>query len=433
MNRRTYLTATGVGLLSISGCLGGGDSDVQDSDGDGVIDSADYAPKDPEVQEKSDIVSTETISPSPTLTPTRTPTPTRTLTPTPSPTATATSNSNEIVVDDEYWQGGSHIVSYSSSHVTIHAVPEFPETEFDTAKLYVGVFEFPRAEVVSENLSSKFARSDGPREVRVDVAGGNPRTDEKYHYLVGYVPGSSSESDIDHTQLTPFMESDPFEVGSGGTIQRTGFASELSDDNGTNYSRNNVEGAYQLEIEGRTYGRNWTVDFFAYKSAHAAAVERSRGRSRPEYVSFEVTKGTGQELGTLLKKEAEARNYSKYETVEFAIDFVQALPYVPDDVSTGFDDYTKFIMETMAEMGGDCEDSSIMLASILESDAFYYDAILIQPPGHMAVGIYQPEPEGGYYELDGRKYSYIETTGQGWGIGDVPEEYQGESAYLYQV
>jgi len=36
------------------------DSDVQDSDGDGVIDSEDYAPNDPEVQEKSDLVSNET-------------------------------------------------------------------------------------------------------------------------------------------------------------------------------------------------------------------------------------------------------------------------------------------------------------------------------------------------------------------------------------
>jgi hypothetical protein len=40
-----------------AGCtdvLGGG-NDIQDSDGDGVIDSEDYAPHDPDVQEKSDV------------------------------------------------------------------------------------------------------------------------------------------------------------------------------------------------------------------------------------------------------------------------------------------------------------------------------------------------------------------------------------------
>lgn len=36
----------------------GGDGGVQDSDGDGVIDSEDYAPNDPDVQEKSDLRST---------------------------------------------------------------------------------------------------------------------------------------------------------------------------------------------------------------------------------------------------------------------------------------------------------------------------------------------------------------------------------------
>lgn len=77
-------------------------------------------------------------------------------------------------------------------------------------------------------------------------------------------------------------------------------------------------------------------------------------------------------------------------------------------------------METMPEMGGDCEDTSILLASVLQAEPFGYDTILIQPPGHMAVGIYQESPAGYYWELDGRTYSYIETTGQGWASVTVP-------------
>jgi hypothetical protein len=41
-----------------AGCtdvLGNSGNDIQDSDGDGVIDSEDYAPRDPDVQEKSDV------------------------------------------------------------------------------------------------------------------------------------------------------------------------------------------------------------------------------------------------------------------------------------------------------------------------------------------------------------------------------------------
>ena len=115
-------------------------------------------------------------------------------------------------------------------------------------------------------------------------------------------------------------------------------------------------------------------------------------------------------------------------------DFVQHLPYVPDDVSTPYDDYTKFSAETLCELGGDCEDTAILLASVLQSAPFEYDMVLIQPPRHMAVGIYGKDDLPGYYwEKDGRKYYYIETTGVGWGIGDLPEEYEDASAYVIQV
>lgn len=58
-DRRTVLQLSGV-LLSagIAGCadlVGGDEQGVQDTDGDGVIDSEDYAPRDPEVQEKDDL------------------------------------------------------------------------------------------------------------------------------------------------------------------------------------------------------------------------------------------------------------------------------------------------------------------------------------------------------------------------------------------
>jgi len=80
MDRRKFITT---GAILLSGCTGLSRSDgedIQDSDGDGRIDSEDYAPNDPGVQEKSDLQSTATE------TETRSPTPTDT--PTPSPTST---------------------------------------------------------------------------------------------------------------------------------------------------------------------------------------------------------------------------------------------------------------------------------------------------------------------------------------------------------
>lgn len=53
MNRRKLLLA-GTGFL-LAGCTSSRESGASDSDDDGMIDSKDYAPQDPEVQEKEDV------------------------------------------------------------------------------------------------------------------------------------------------------------------------------------------------------------------------------------------------------------------------------------------------------------------------------------------------------------------------------------------
>lgn len=63
IKRREFVgSASLLGATLLSGCSGIVDSedDIQDSDDDGVIDSEDYAPKDPNVQEKSDLKDTST-------------------------------------------------------------------------------------------------------------------------------------------------------------------------------------------------------------------------------------------------------------------------------------------------------------------------------------------------------------------------------------
>jgi hypothetical protein len=58
VRRRSLLRNLGGGVVLLAGCLGGSGSDLEDTDGDGVVDSEDYAPRDPEVQRKSDVQST---------------------------------------------------------------------------------------------------------------------------------------------------------------------------------------------------------------------------------------------------------------------------------------------------------------------------------------------------------------------------------------
>jgi len=84
MRRRKFIATS---TLLLAGCSeqSGSDSDVQDSDGDGVIDTEDYAPNDADVQEKSDMSDSGESS-----TQTDTPTDTPPDTPTDTPTATET-------------------------------------------------------------------------------------------------------------------------------------------------------------------------------------------------------------------------------------------------------------------------------------------------------------------------------------------------------
>ncbi|MBS1263471.1 MAG: hypothetical protein MAG715_00653 [Methanonatronarchaeales archaeon] len=122
-------------------------------------------------------------------------------------------------------------------------------------------------------------------------------------------------------------------------------------------------------------------------------------------------------------RRADEEGLSEFERVSFVTAFVQSLPYTPDNVTTDFDEYPRYPVETLVDDGGDCEDSSILLASVM--DAMGYDVVLLELPGHMAVGVAGDETVGGsYVEGGGTRYFYVETTGENWEIGELPAEFE---------
>ena len=111
------------------------------------------------------------------------------------------------------------------------------------------------------------------------------------------------------------------------------------------------------------------------------------------------------------------------ERVGFLLAFVQAIGYEDDEVYMGYEEYWKFPLETLYDHGGDCEDTSILLAAL--SEAMGYDAALILMPGHMATGVHidgtHQGLQGFYYTSDPNKvYYYCETTSTGYDIGRIP-------------
>lgn len=92
-----------------------------------------------------------------------------------------------------------------------------------------------------------------------------------------------------------------------------------------------------------------------------------------------------------------------------ALWFVQcAISYAHDSDLYGTENFWAFPVETLYLHRGDCEDTSVLLASILEAMGFA--TVLLDYPGHMAVGVELDPQEGFAYALDDGTYSFCETT-----------------------
>lgn len=120
-----------------------------------------------------------------------------------------------------------------------------------------------------------------------------------------------------------------------------------------------------------------------------------------------------------------------------AIDFVKSMTYQTDFAFISKPDYPKYALETIIDQRGDCEDTSFLMASVLE--AVGIDTILLLYSDHMAVGVYCETNmcSGTYYTHNGRTYFFLETTHGGgsgsWQIGQIWGKYGQESPRVIDV
>ena len=145
-----------------------------------------------------------------------------------------------------------------------------------------------------------------------------------------------------------------------------------------------------------------------------------------EYIQAEDR--TVAALAEVLKFYSDHVEYQSYDEVSFVLAFVQDMPYTSDLESRG-DNYPRYPIETLVDGGGDCEDSSALFTSIISNPEFFnYGTVLIIIEDHMGVGVSGNEGVGGvYFEIptSSARYYYCETTGSGYAIGDMPEEFEG--------
>ena len=192
-----------------------------------------------------------------------------------------------------------------------------------------------------------------------------------------------------------------------------------------------IESEVKIKLNRDTITANYTWEYdnqefwikFEYnKDAYEEYSQRSRYRDFDHFVTDPYDDELISQITTQLTNLANIGGYDSNEIPYIAMGFVQALPYISDSASAGYDEYPRYPFETLYHGGGDCEDSSILLAAILYDMG--YGVALIELPGHMAVGVKGGENiYGNYYEYEGTKYYYLETTNSGWDVGVIPDDY----------
>lgn len=126
--------------------------------------------------------------------------------------------------------------------------------------------------------------------------------------------------------------------------------------------------------------------------------------------------------------------YSEDDTVREVANFVQnVITYETDADTTGQEEYPRYPIETLYERRGDCEDTSILMAALLRE--LGYEVGFFHLPNHVAVALRTTDDysAGAYYEINGHRYLYIESTATGWNIGDIPDDLLEVEATFYPL
>jgi len=191
--------------------------------------------------------------------------------------------------------------------------------------------------------------------------------------------------------------------------------------------------SYQWRYDGRDWELTMQVPEYLY--LYYSKMERAPVEDYSIYATHPLDDNFTSTIAGELKSRAVKQGYDAEETVNFAASFVQNFAYRED-----IGEYPNYPVETLVDKGGDCEDTAILAAALLQ--AMGYDSVLIRfspvtegGAGHMAVGVAVPGVSGGRsYSYDGKTYYYLETTSP-WPLGEIPDDilskYKGRSDGIY--
>lgn len=193
---------------------------------------------------------------------------------------------------------------------------------------------------------------------------------------------------------------------------------------------------YHREFRWSYQGDDWTFNLdipkSLYKIYQEVPVATRLLNQNSGYDFLTTTKDPYlQKVAEELKKASTQKGYDSYDEVSFTLAFIQSLPYTSDSVISKYDEYPRFPLETLIDNGGDCEDTSILFATLTLITG--YGTVYINPPDHYAVGVLGDNLSGFYCTYKNETYYYCETTGDGWKIGEVPQEHKTTQVYIFEI
>jgi predicted transglutaminase-like cysteine proteinase len=184
----------------------------------------------------------------------------------------------------------------------------------------------------------------------------------------------------------------------------------------------------------------WTLELNINQASYDyyKALPRPETRNYSVYVTHPSDDEYINNLAEKIREAGQEKGYSELDIISLAAAFVQSLDYTYDNETTGFDEYPRYPIETLVDGGGDCEDTAILTASLIHTMG--YGVVLLRisdlfdNTGHMAVGVNIGDSiAGSYYDYQSEKYYYLETTGEGWKIGQLPDEYKEKPAKIFSM
>ena len=199
---------------------------------------------------------------------------------------------------------------------------------------------------------------------------------------------------------------------------------------------------YLIEYDWNYGGQRWRYTAYIPVTVYEHFVEQDRPGDYREYIFDELDDDWLGYTAQIFEQTASEEEWEESETINFVMKFTQYLPYQTDEKTTtaGLTEYPRYPIETMIDCGiskvengakgADCEDTVVLLVSILREMGYEVALLLYPEDEHMAAGVRVTSDfivnwsayDLTYYEKESKLWVYCETTKPFWALGQKHDQ-----------